>query len=159
MRGDRDCRGVRARDCRRAGARDDRATTLLLYPAAFMVIVVLSAIAVDLSTVPLARREVLRAASQAADDGAAMLDDEAVRRGDFTVIDLDRATAVVRAEMAAQRLPGDLVGPPTVEPGPRPTTISVTATIRVDHLFAAAIPGAPDSETITVEVIGEVIGQ
>ncbi len=138
---------------------DERGTTLLLYPAAFLVIVVLAAIAVDLSAIHLARREVLRAASQSADDGAAMLDTAAVRRGDFGVIDLRRAREVVHGEMRAQHLPGELVGAPRVALGPRPATIVVTVTVRVEHLFAAAIPGAPPHETITVEVIGEVIGR
>lgn len=138
---------------------DERGSTLLLYPAAFMVILVLAAIAVDLSMIHLARRELLRSASQAADDGAAMLDADAIRSSSFDTLDLDRAREVVVVEMAAQRLPGDLIGSPRVDAGPRPGTVAVTATMRIEHVFSSVVPGAPRSETITVEVIGEVIGQ
>ena len=138
-------------------SRSERGTALLLFPAAVMVLMVLAAIAVDLTSIHLARRELYRTASQAADDAAAMIDHHSLRAGDLRTIDLGAATRLVRSELAAAKLPGAVVDGPRVRLGPRPGTVEVTLTISVEHFFAKAIPGAGESERITVDVVGELL--
>jgi len=140
-----------ARRCREHG------TTLLLVPAATLVLIILGAIAVDLSTIHLARRELVRVVAHAADDGASMVDTDHLRRTGGVRLDPAAADRVARAQIFAAELPGRLIGRPTVELGTEPTSIEVTATLEVDHLFAAAIPGAPDHQRITVRSQGRLL--
>ena len=139
------------------GPTRERGTALLLFPAAVMVLMVLAAIAVDLTSIHLARREVYRIASQAADDAAAMIDHHSLRTGDLRTIDLSAATRLVRGELTVAKMPGAIVDGPRVRLGPRPGTVEVTLTISVEHFFAKAIPGADTSERITVDVVGELL--
>ena len=129
----------------------------MLFPAAVMVLMVLAAIAVDLTSVHRARREVYRSASQAADDAAAMVDQHSLRAGDLHTIDLAAARRLVRAELALAGLPGPIVDGPRVELGPRPGTVAVHVAVSVDHFFAKALPGAASTERITVDVVGEIL--
>lgn len=135
--------------------RDERGTTLLLFPAAVLVLLVLAAIAVDLSTVHLARRELVRVASQAADDASSMIDTGAVRRSGATVLDRDTAVRVARYEMAVARLPGELVGTPSVEVDTAARTVTITASMRVDAFFGAVAGDA--GHLVTVRVGGELV--
>lgn len=135
----------------------ERGTALLLFPAAVMVLMVLAAITVDLSAMHMARREVYRAASQAADDAVTRLDTHALRSGELHVIDIAAARELVRDELTVATLPGPILDGPHVHAGPRRGTVEVTLTVRVEHFFAKAIPGAPDSEQITVDVVGELL--
>lgn len=137
--------------------RTERGSALLLFPAAVMVLMVLAAITVDLSAIHMARREVYRAASQAADDAVTLLDTHALRSGELHVIDLAAARELVRDELAVATLPGPIVEGPRVQPGPRPGTIEVHLAVTVEHFFAKAIPGASHSERITVDVVGELL--
>ena len=141
----------------RSTGRHERGSTLLLFPSAVLVVFLLSAIAVDLSLIHLGRRELLRTASQAADDAAAMVDTDYFRSGEGIRIDMDAASNIVAVHLETAQLPGELVGTPTVELGPRPGTVVVRAQLRIDHFFGAVVPGAPDSEIVTVEVTGEVL--
>ena len=130
----------------------ERATTLLLFPAAVLVLIVLAAIAIDMSMIHLTRREVVRAASHAADDAAALIELDGLRRGEPVSIDLVAATRLVRTELAAARLPGRIVDGPRVERVSGSATVSVTLTVEVAHIFARGVPGGPDSERFTVRV-------
>ena len=137
----------------------ERGSTLLLFPAAVLVLMILSAIAIDLSTVHLARRELLRTASQAADDAAAMLDQQAARAGDFTVIDAAAAQRVVLFEMEVADLPGKLVGSPDVTVDDTSGTVTVLVSMEVDRLFGKIAPGTSTTDRITVQVSGRLIDQ
>ncbi len=79
------------------------------------------------------------------------------RSGEGIRIDMDAASNIVAVHLETAQLPGELVGTPTVELGPRPGTVVVRAQLRIDHFFGAVVPGAPDSEIVTVEVTGEVL--
>jgi len=137
-----------------------RGTTLLLFPAGILVVMILAAIAVDLSKVHLARREAHAAIASVADDAAAMLDRSAVRRGEFSRLDLDRARAFVRRTFAEHppQIDGRLIGPVSVRAGARPGTVELEATIEVDHLFARVMPDAATTTVFTVRVTGELLG-
>lgn len=134
---------------------DDRGSTLLLFPAAVMVLLLLAAIAVDLSSLHLARRELSRAASQAADDAAAMIDRAEARRTGRTTIDHAAAERVVRYEMRVAHLPGPLAGDPQVTVDDRTGTVTVVASIDVEPVFGTAV--GRGSERITVRASGRLL--
>lgn len=135
----------------------ERATTLLLFPAAVMVLMVLGAIAVDLGIVGSARREMIRVVGTAADDAADRLDLDRLRAGELGVIDFPAARDQILADLAAADLPGDPMGAPTVEPGPDPATVIIAVTRRIPHVFGRAVPGIPESEVVTVRLVGRLV--
>ena len=63
----------------RSGERPERGSTLLLFPAAILVVMALSAIAVDLSVQHGAQRDLRRVVHAAADDAAASIDLDLLR--------------------------------------------------------------------------------
>ena len=69
----------------------DSGSTLLLVPAATMVVLALAAIAVDLSMLHAARRDLVAAAGRAVDDAVMSLDQAGARRGEFDRLDEVRA--------------------------------------------------------------------
>jgi putative component of toxin-antitoxin plasmid stabilization module len=142
---------------RRAGHRDggEAGSTLMLLPAAVLVVLLLAAIAVDLSAVRLGRRELVHAAASAANDAVtAGLDEDRLRRGDGYRLDARRVEQVVLASLAAQQVLDDLATPPAVAVDG--TTVTVTLTGRVDHVFAKALPGAPDHTRVRARASASV---
>jgi Flp pilus assembly protein TadG len=133
----------------------ERGSTLLLFPAAVLVLLTLAAIAVDLSGLHLARRELSRATEQAADDAAAMIDEAAARGDGEAHIDHAAAERVVRFELAVARLRGRLIGSPHVVVDDRTDTVTVEATIEVDPVFGS-VPGR-GPQRITVRSVGRLI--
>jgi len=131
------------------GPRDERGSTLLLFPAALLIMVALAAMAVDSSIAFLAQRQLVNATAAAANDAAA----EAVSDRSFyqgNEIELTgaavEAVAVSRVyQLVDQRRHHGLAVqadafPPT---GPGcPWTVVVVASSRVDELFAKALPGS-----------------
>jgi hypothetical protein len=136
--------------------RPERGTTLLLFPAAVLVLMVLGSIAVDLGAVYTARRSLIREVGAIADDAAGHLDVAALRRGEPPSIDLAAARRSALADLAATDLPGEPVGPPVVEAGPTPDTVVVEVTRDVPHLFGRAVPGVPRTERIVVRLTGTI---
>lgn len=137
------------------GRRGERGTTLLLFPSAVLVLILLAAIAVDMSALHLARRELHRAAGHAADDAAAMIDRATARRTGETRIDPAAAERVVRFELAAARLPGRLVGNPQVSVDSAGDTVEVVATMEVDPVFGRVV--GRDAQRVTVRVSGRLL--
>lgn len=141
----------------RQGRGSERGSVLLLFPAAVVVLLVLAAIAVDLSMLHAARRELLAVASQAADDGAAMVDRDELHRSGRVVLDPTRAERVVRAAFGVARLPATLVGPPDVVVDGAAGTVTVTAAVRVDRFFGGGVPGAAPDDTVSVTAVGRLV--
>jgi len=135
--------------------RRERGSTLLLFPAAVMVLLVLAAIAVDLSSLHLARRELQRAAGQAADDAAAMIDRAELRRSGSVRIDHAAATRVARFELAVAHLPGPLIGQPDVTFDDVNDAVTVTAAVEIEPVFGRVAGRGP--ERITVSVTGRLL--
>jgi Flp pilus assembly protein TadG len=135
--------------------RSDRGTTLLLFPSAVLVLLLLAAIAVDLSQVHMARRELARAADQAADDAAAMIDHAEAHRTGRTRIDHAAADGVVRFELAVAHLHGRLVGTPQVTFDDPTGTVIVTASVDVEPVFGRVVGRGP--ERVTIEARGRLI--
>lgn len=125
----------------------DTGSTLMLMPAAVLVVLVLAAIAVDLSAVQLGRRELVHAAASAANDAVgAGLDEDRLRRGEGYRLDRRRVERAVIESLAAQRVLDDLTAPPAVTIDG--ATVTVTLQGRVGHVFARALPGAPDHTSV-----------
>ena len=128
--------------------RPERGSTLLLFPAAILIMMALAAMAVDSSIAFLAQRELANAAAAAANDAAS----EAVSDASFYQqgrIELSAATveavAVDRVISLVDRsrhhnLTVDAQALPPTAPG-CPWTVRVTASSQVDALFARALPG------------------
>ncbi len=134
----------------------ERGTTLLLVPAAVLVLMVLGAIAVDLSLLGGARRDLIRSVGAIADDAAARLDIDRLRSGAPIAIDEVAARDQIMRDLASADLPGRPDGPPRIEAGSEPGTIVVEVTRRVRHVFGRAVPGVPDDEPITVRLVGRI---
>lgn len=134
----------------------ERASTLLLFPAAVLVLMVLGAIAVDLGILSGARRDLIRSVGAAADDAAARLSVDRLRAGELGAIDLQEAHQQVLADLALDGLPGSAVGTPRVALGPGADTIEVEVTRRIPHVFGRAVPGLPEDELVTVRLTGRL---
>lgn len=131
----------------------DRGSTLLLYPAAVLVVFLLGGIAVDLSQLHEARAELVRVVGIAADDAAAQLDLDTLHRSGEIRVDATRASAVVTQRLGSMTLPGSAVGPPRVRVEGAVVTVGITR--RVRHLFARVLPG-DGTEMLTVEATAEL---
>jgi len=130
---------------RRSG---DHGSALVLMPVAVLIVLLLGAIAVDLSVVHLRRQQAIEAAASAANDAVTFgLDESALRSGRGYHLDPARVRQVVDRSIDAQGLTDDLVGPPVVTE-PTPTSVHVEITLRADYVFARSLPGAPHSTIV-----------
>ncbi len=148
--------GVRSVGRGRGRGWGDSGSTLLLVPAATMVVLALAAIAVDLSMLHAARRDLVAAAGRAVDDAVMSLDQAGARRGEFDRLDVVRARRIVEFELAAARLSGPIVDGPRVTAGPG-RSLHVEVAIEVDHLFGSAVPGFGGSDRVRVDVGAELV--
>ncbi|HEX6420974.1 MAG TPA: hypothetical protein VFZ77_20900 [Acidimicrobiales bacterium] len=130
-----------------APRRGDRASVLVLVPAALLVVLVMASIAVDMSLVHLRRRQAHDLAAGAANDAAAAAADPGgLRQGDVFV-DPERAQDVVDRVVAASTLAPELAAPPAVRVAGDVVVVEIS--LYADYVFAGVIPGAPDGTTVT----------
>ena len=129
----------------RARLRCQQGNTLLLMPAAILVLMVLAAIAVDSAMLFLGQRRVADLAASVAQDAVAAIDEARFYEGELTLVEGD---ANQRGQTLAANLPQDDA---LIEPSCTVTTdvdadldpiASVRCTARVRFLFAPALPGA-----------------
>jgi Flp pilus assembly protein TadG len=122
----------------------------MLLPAGVLIVMVLGAIAVDLSLAFQAERELAGAAHAAADDAAAVAIDEAAFYADGTVrLDADRAEEVARTAVALRRadhLDDVEVAVTLLDDG---VTVRVTVSATVPTVFSRAVPGGPDRTAVS----------
>jgi Flp pilus assembly protein TadG len=119
----------------------ERGSALTLVPAGVLVLIVLGAVALDLSIAFLGERELANATAAAANDAASALDEDALRAGDQLVLDPRRADIVARRSLAARgRTPVDVDRVAVDVDGVR---VTVRASGTVTYVFAKAVPGAP----------------
>ncbi len=128
--------------------RVDRGSVLMLMPAGLLLVLMLGAIAFDLSLVFLRQRQASSLAVDVANDVAtAALDEEAFRRDGEFVLDPGRATELGVELVGASDLQ-ELIQDVEVQViGPDEVTVRVV--VRVDYVFARAIPGASDGTNVT----------
>lgn len=125
----------------------ERASTLLFFPAALLVMVVLAAVTVDLARLHLAQRQVDDLAAATANDAVTVgLDVAALRSGDDYRLAPSRVRALAAARAADAALPVDLVAHLTDA-----RSVTVTASARVPLGFSRAIPGTPQTATVRSE--------
>jgi hypothetical protein len=116
-------------------------------PAAVLIVIVLGAIAVDLSIVQLSEREVATAAAGAANDAVTYgLDETTLRSDGAYVLDQGRVEQAVRLSIASGDLGDEVDRVDVTITGPE--SVEVTLTLDVDYVFAKAIPGGPDRTTV-----------
>ncbi len=129
-------------------ARGDRGSVLMLMPAAVLIVLLLGAIAVDLTAIHLRQRAGISAAGSAANDAVTYgLDQAALRRGDGYHLDPDRVQRAVIDSLDAQGLTDDLAAPPHITIT-APDTVTVTLDLRADYVFARALPHGPRTTTL-----------
>lgn len=138
--------------------RSDGGSSLLLFPAAVMIVLVLGAIAVDLSVVHLAKRQVLDLAASAANDAVtAGLDQTTFRTTGDYVIDPGLAADAVERSVAANDPTGrTTIVAVTVGPGPDQVTVELAAP--ADPVFASALPNSPGPAQVTGRATATALG-
>ena len=119
----------------------------MLMPAGVLIVLLLGAIAFDLSLVFLRQRQASSVAGDVANDLATQAIDEAEFRatGEFR-LDPDRAEEIGRALLAQSDVADDIVDLDVEILGT--DTAQVTVVLRVEYLFAGAIPGANDTTDV-----------
>ena len=132
-------------------AHSDRGSVLMLMPAVFLIMLVLAAIAVDLTAVRVRQRTFLAAVTEAANDAVTVgLDEDAFRAGAGYRLDATRVRNVVFATLAARGVADHLTAAPEIIIDPS-GTVTIRAIGRVDHLFSGALPGTPRITSVHAE--------
>lgn len=128
--------------------RGENGTVLMLMPVAVLIMFVLAAITVDLTAVRAGQQDLLAAATDAANDAATVgLDEAALRSGRGFELDPSRVWLVAVEALATRGILENLSSGPDVsinEDG----SVTVSLSKRVPHLFARALPGAPDDKLV-----------
>jgi hypothetical protein len=128
----------------------DRASTLMLFPAALLVVVALAALTVDLARLHLARRELDDLAASTVNDVVTVaLDEEALRATGEYRLRADRIHAAVATSLDRPR---PLLEHPVADVHLRRGSVVVVGIrARVTLPFSRALPGAPGSVTARAE--------
>lgn len=120
----------------------------MLMPAGALVVLLLGAIAFDLSLVFLRQRQASSLAIDVANDVAtAALDEDAFRSDGVFRLDPDRAEELGAGLVGVSDL-AELVEEVEVSVVD-PDAVTVRVVLQVDYVFARAIPGASDGTTVT----------
>jgi hypothetical protein len=116
----------------------------MLMPAAFLILLVLGAIAVDLTAIRVGQRSLLSSATDAANDAVTVgLDEDAYRSGAGYHLDAERVRNAVYAVLYAKGILHRLTAAPTITIHPdRSVTVELRG--KVDHIFGRALPGASE---------------
>ena len=130
--------------------RSDRGSVIMLFPAGFLIMMILGAIVIDVGVSQVRARELEVVASSAANDALGALDLTTLRSGGELRFDLSRARFIVAESIAGGPLPDaeiiDVVVEGTSDTIPQ---LRVTLRLEVDFIMAPALPGDLDSTTIT----------
>ncbi len=134
----------------------ERGSTLLLFPAALLVMVALAAMTVDSAIAFMAQRELVNATSAAANDAATeALSDSAfyeenrieLSAAAVEAIAVDRVLAVVdTSRHHGLAITAEAVAPVAVGCG---WTVRVAASSTVDELFGKAMPGSSGTAAVS----------
>ena len=125
----------------------DAGSTLALVPAGTLVLILLGAIAVDLSVVFSAKRDLLDAAASVANDAAgAGVDPDSIRAGLAPRLDPVAVEVVAVRSLDAQRIHGLDVGATRIETDVDAGTVTVHLEADAPHIFGRV---ARDGERTT----------
>ena len=129
----------------------------MLMPAAVLIVLLLGAMAFDLSVVFLRQRQASSIAVDVANDVAGAALDEAAFRSDGRFrLDPDRADELGRALVAASDLAELVVDVEVAVVAP--DEVAVRVVLRVDYVFARAIPGVAPGTTVTATATATATG-
>jgi len=129
-------------------ARGESGTVLMLMPVAVHIMFILAAITVDLTAVRAGQQDLLAAATDAANDAAtAGLDEAALRSGRGFELDPSRVWLVAVDTLATRGILDNLSSGPDVTIN-QDGSVTVSLSKRVPHVFARALPGAPDDKLV-----------
>lgn len=130
----------------------------MLMPAGVLIVLVLGAMAVDLSVVHLGEREVSAAASAAVNDAVTEGVDQDVLYATGTyALDPAAVADTIRLSLAAQEQTGRdlrIVRGPTLTDADgdgAADTVTIRVRMTVDYVFAKGIPGVADTTTVEAE--------
>lgn len=133
---------------RRATSHRQRGSVLMLMPAGVLVVLLLGAISFDLSVLFLRQRQASGVAVDVANDlASAALDESRLRATGEFVLDPERAASLGARFVDASDLSGQVLALDVDVLSA--DTVRVTLTVRVDYVFAKAIPGAADGTEVT----------
>jgi len=136
--------------------RNDNGSVLMLFPAAILIMFILAAITIDLTAVHARQRDLLAAATDAANDAAtAGLDEAALRAGLGYRIDQNKAWFVAINVLATKGILDDLDNGIDLSIG-EDGAVTVRLARQVPYVFANAIPGAPDSVTVRATATAQI---
>lgn len=141
----------------RALGGSERGSVLLLFPAAFLIVLLLGSIAIDAAAVFLAQRELAAAGAAAANDGVALAAEASLARGDDpVVIDPVVLERAVLESLDRRGVLDELVEPPriTVVGADR---VEVRLVGHADHVIAPAIPGGRDGTTVRATATARLV--
>jgi hypothetical protein len=129
-------------------AQATRGSVLMLMPAAVLIVLLLGSLAVDFAIAFLAEREVVDAASAAANDAATFgLDENQLRQSGALVLDRGRAEEAVRQSIVSRG--SALLDRADVSVDVTAASVRVRISSRAQYLFARVIPGAPDGIAVS----------
>ncbi len=130
--------------------RTECGTVLLMFPAAALIMIVLGAIAVDVSLSQVRARELEMVAASAANDALGALDVEHLRATSEIRFDPALAKTIVTESVATGPLPSaDIRSITITDLGGATPQIAVTLTLVVELIMSPALPGGIGSTTIT----------
>jgi len=130
----------------------------MLMPAGVLVVLVLGAMAVDLSLVHLGEREASAAASAAVNDAVTQgLDQDVLYSTGAYALDPVAVADTIRVSLGAQEQTGRAL---RVARGPiltdtdgdgAPDTVTIRVRMTIEYVFAKGIPGVADTTTVEAE--------
>lgn len=135
----------------------ERGTVLILVPTMMLVLLSLGAIAIDLTAIHLSQRAIHRVVSAAADDAAGMIDTRQIQIDGSVRIDAAKAARTITAHLRSASLPGTPRGTPEVAIANDGLSLTVQVVVEVDHILLRSMPGASQSELITVAASARIL--
>ena len=133
-----------------------RGSALMLVPAGFLVMILLGAIAFDLSLLFLRQRQASSLAVDLANDLATLaLDEDHLRATGRYALDEGAADELGHALAVQSDLGEDLTDLDIDVLSD--DTVRVTATVRVDYVFARALPGARSGTQVTASATARAL--
>lgn len=135
----------------------DRASVLMLFPAAFLIVLVLGALAIDSAMVFLHQRELNSAASAAANDAIALaVDVEATRAEGRVIINPAKLEVEIHDSLARRGVLPNLVEPPLITFEP-PDQVTVDLASWASYIISPALPGNKDGTLVRVSATARLV--
>jgi Flp pilus assembly protein TadG len=125
----------------------DSGSVLMLMPAAVLIVLILGSIAFDFSLVYLRQRQAINVAAAAANDAVvAGIDLDEFRRSqtvelDHALVEQAAANAIAGSDLAADIVDWDVRIISDTE-------VEVWMSVRIEYVFAKALPGASDGAVV-----------